>query len=378
MNFDFNATEQALFKELREQLGSFAEGRSLESSDVVLAEQNARDALALLGGTPYLKLGLADGNGQPNGSLALMAAMETLAEVSQSLFLTVEVSTRIFGRALSAWGSDEQKKKWLDPLVDGKLLGALALSEDAMNVDNDPLVTEGRQEAGDIVINGAKQYVINAPLADWIAVVGRMGNESAIFMVKQGTPGLTVSSRLNTMGYDGAVIAGLTLSDCRIPANQVIGPFTGDTMLKSLRLWENQVLLAATLGMMKGSYESARVWAKAHKSGGKPIIAYQEVGFKLSEMLTLYQTAQLLAYRSAWTVDNTPREAESLTWCAKVFCTESAETVSSSALQILAGKGYISGNTAEQAFRCAKYSQIAGTSTELCRVKIGDNALGYK
>ena len=93
-------------------------------------------------------------------------------------------------------------------------------------------------------------------------------------------------------------------------------------------------------------------------------------------MLTLYQTAQLYAYRAAWTADDNPKEADGLTLCAKVFCTEAAETVAGKALQILSGEGYQSGSAAEQAYRCAKYGQIAGVSTEIARVKIGDAALG--
>ena len=128
--------------------------------------------------------------------------------------------------------------------------------------------------------------------------------------------------------------------------------------------------------MMSSSVTAATDYAKTHQSGGKPVIAYQEVGFKLSEMLTLYQTAQLYAYRAAWIADDDPKAADVLTLCAKVFCTEAAETVAGKALQILSAAGYRSGSPAEQAYRCAKYGQIAGISTEIARVKIGDAALG--
>jgi len=85
-----------------------------------------------------------------------------------------------------------------------------------------------------------------------------------------------------------------------------------------------------------------------------------------------------LAYRTAWMVENEPKEAESQVLCAKVFCTESAEQVASEALKIFGGFGYVSGNIAEQVYRCAKYGQVAGTSTEIARVKIGDSALGNR
>jgi alkylation response protein AidB-like acyl-CoA dehydrogenase len=129
---------------------------------------------------------------------------------------------------------------------------------------------------------------------------------------------------------------------------------------------------------MQAAFQAAKTYANEHRTGGKPIIAYQEVAFKLAEMLTLLQTSQLLAYRAAWTADTDAGKAPSLTLCAKVFCTEAAEKVASAALQILAGSGFTSGNVAERAYRCAKYGQIAGTSTEIARVKLGDAAMNLR
>ncbi len=196
-------------------------------------------------------------------------------------------------------------------------------------------------------------------------------------MIEKNTPGLTVGARKHTVGYDGALIADIELDSCQIPADQVISAGSTDLPAR-IRMFENQVLTGISLGLMKSAFETAKTYAKTHKSGKKPIIAYQEIGFKLSEMLTLFQTSQLFAFRSAWTVQANPREAESLTQCAKVFCTESSETVTGEALRILGGAGYLAGNDVERAYRCAKYGQIAGTSTEIARVKIGDNALGLR
>ena len=95
----------------------------------------------------------------------------------------------------------------------------------------------------------------------------------------------------------------------------------------------------------------------------------------MAEMLTLLHTAQLLAYRAAWMVETGDREAGVLVHCAKVFSSESAEEVASSALQILGGKGYVQGNPAEEGYRNAKYLRIAGTSSEISRMKIGDEVL---
>jgi alkylation response protein AidB-like acyl-CoA dehydrogenase len=303
--------------------------------------------------------------------------MEILAATSPSLFLSLEMCARLFGRMIVIWGDNDQKKRYLLPLRKGKLVGAVALSEKAMNVDNDPLETIGTDHDGGIKISGGKQYVINGPVADWTAVVARYHDSKAIFLVQRGTRGMIRGDRLHTLGYDGVQICSIQFGDCRIPFDQVLIPGDGQEILETIRMWENQMLSAACLGMMRSSFEAAKRYASAHHSGGKPIVAYQEVAFKLAEMLALYQTSQLLAYRAAWMSDTNPKDAAELTLCAKVFCTESAEKVAGQALQILAGEGYRLGNPAEHAYRCAKYAQIAGTSTEIARVKIGDRALGY-
>ncbi|MBI5590494.1 MAG: acyl-CoA dehydrogenase family protein [Deltaproteobacteria bacterium] len=372
MDFDFSFAEQTLFKDIQDRIKGYIEGKNLEIQDSCKVE----DALAILGKTPYLKLGLDTPDGF--GGTSLMGAMETLAALSPSLYLSVEMSTRLFGSLVAMWGSDEQKKQWLAPLMKGQFLGAVALSEDALNVDNDPLKTIGVQNGDFLNITGDKTYVVNGPVADRIAVAGLMNGRLALFIIEHGTDGLVAGEPFSTLGYEGVAISRISLNKCRISMDRVIGPFEDFDALDTLRLWENQILLGASLGLMRAAFESARDYAKTHRSGGKPIIAYQEVAFKLSEMLTLLQTSQLFAYRTAWALETSPKEAQSLMWCAKVFCTEAAEKVSGYSLQILAGSGFISGNPSEIAYRCAKYGQIAGTSTEISRVKIGDAALGYR
>jgi alkylation response protein AidB-like acyl-CoA dehydrogenase len=307
-----------------------------------------------------------------------MAAMEQLAGISPSIFLSVEMSARLFGRIVNVGDLSDGKKTIVQQLTTGLVVGAVALSESSMNVENEPLETTATREGGVIDVCGTKSYVVNGPLADWFAVVGRLDDQTAVFLIEKEAPGLILTERMATMGYNGVAICGLELNHCRLPHSRIIGPFETSPWLETLKMWENQILIAAALGLMKSCFETAREYAKTHRSGGKPIIAYQEVGFMLSEMLTLYQTAQLYAYRAAWMVDDDPKAAGVLALCAKVFCTEAAETLAGKALRILSGAGYRSGGAAELAYRCAKYGQIAGISTEIARVKIGDAALGRR
>jgi alkylation response protein AidB-like acyl-CoA dehydrogenase len=356
MNFDFAPDDQTLFAAVR----------------TAAAGQDSPEALAAaLAPTGYLALAI----GRECSGPTLMGAMEALAGVHPGGHLGLEMSTRVLGRALARWGRPAQRERWLAPLTRGAWIGALALAEQGLNVDNDPLTAAGRREGDRVRLDGGKTYVVNAPAAEWIGVVGRLEEQLTLFMVPRAAGGLAVAEPLASLAAEGLAVADVCLAGVQLTEDQVVS--LPEDALEFLRLWENQVLIAASLGLQAAALSEARDYAKAHRTGGKPIIAYQEVGFKLAEMLTLLQTSQLYAYRAAWAADASPREARSLTWCAKVFCSEAAERVAGEALRILGGAGFRPGCVAARCQRWTKYPQVAGTSTEIARVKIGDDILGY-
>jgi alkylation response protein AidB-like acyl-CoA dehydrogenase len=376
MNFDFDKTEIALREKIKESLGpdSKADLANLENGSIMEVRETTLHCLKNLGQAGYIALGLSDGK----NAVSLTATQENLAAISPSLFLSVEVSARVFGRLVAFYGTPDQQEKILLPLKKGLVIGAVALSEGGMNIENDPLDTAGVSNDDGFRVSGSKGHVVNGPIADWIAVAGKVGDEIAFFLINKDSEGMSIGQRLTTLGYNGVAVSAVTLENCNIPLTHIIGPFKGEKQLKTVRRWEDQTLTVASLGQIKRSFDTALDYAKNHRSGGKPIIAYQEVSFKLAEMLTLLQTAQLLAYRAAWMEEAGDREAAVLAHCAKVFCTESAEKVASYALQIMGGQGYISGNPAEEGYREAKYLQIAGTSSEISRMKIADKVLGIE
>jgi len=373
MQFDFTEEENARCERLQTLLDPTLE-KDIEAGHTAGAA--VRTALARLADAGYLALGLTAET--PAAAAARLAAMERLAAQVPAIFLTVEYGMRLLGRALARWGTPAQQRRWLTEFEHGEGLGALAFSERTLNVDNDPLETAGRVQVDTAVLDGHKGFVVNAPLAERFGVVGQLEGAPAIFMLTRGMPGLEIGDRLATLGYDGLHIASLTMQDCRVAAADIVRAPASDDLPGRLRLWENEILMAAALGSMQAALNEARDYAKTHRTGGKPIIAYQEVGFKLAEMLTLLQTAQLLAYRAAWTALAEPGAGISLNWCAKVFCSEAAERVCGEALRILGAQGFRADSPAAKAYRAVKLTQIGGTSTEIARVKIGDAALGYR
>jgi alkylation response protein AidB-like acyl-CoA dehydrogenase len=373
MDFEFSERQGKIREEVRRLFtpDSRPSLEELENGNDVLIRSSALHWLKILGRAGYLVLGLGDGR----NTVELVAAQESLATVCPSLFLSVEVSARIFGRLIAIYGTPDQRAQLLPALGEGELIGTVAISEGCMSLENNPLSTTGVSFGQGFMLNGSKSHVVNAAIADWIAVAGKTEENAAFFLINKGTEGLSIGQRLPRLGYNGTATSTITLENCPISSKYVIGPFEEGQPLAALRTWEDQTLTAASLGLLQRSYDSALSYAKSHKSGGKPIIGYQEVGFKLAEMLTLVQTAQLLAYRAAWMAETDDREAPVLAHCAKIFCTESAEQVASYALQILGGHGYLRGNPAEEGYRDAKYLQIAGTSSEISRIKLGDTIL---
>ena len=370
MNFDYPESQE-IFRSKLKELFDPAEG----TASITAAALDPEDLRAVflrmmkkLAEAGYLSAGHESGKNSPD----LLAVQEILAATDPSLFLSAEASIRVFGRLLAVYGSADQKKEFLPALREGRLVGAVGLTETGMSLAGNPLLTKGTREAEGFRVSGTKGHVVNAPVADCIAVAGDSETGSAFFLVSRTSEGLFIGERTHTLGYDGAVISPLTLRDCFVPSRSVLGPFPGQQVLEAARTWEDEILTAASLGLMQNAFDAASRYAKNHRSGGKPIIAYQEVSFKLAEMLTLLQTARLLAYRAAWMSETENREAAVLARCAKVFCAEAAERVTSSALQILGQQGFVRGNPAEEGYRGAKYLQIAGTSSEISRITIGD------
>jgi len=373
MNFDFNEKELSLAARVKALFPPDSRDFLVrgESHDL----QETRESLLKWTGrllqSGYLDLGLLDGK----NSVALVATRESLAALAPSLFLSVEVSVRLFGRLLAVYGTSDQKAALLPAIREGRLIGAVGLSETGMNIETS-LETLAVPAGLDFLVSGSKGHVVNAPIADWIAVAGKTKDRLGFFLLKADNEGLSIGPRLSTPGYDGIAISPLSLQNCPVSSGMCLESFEEDEPFRKLRSWEDEILAAASLGLMRRALDSASEYAREHKSGGKPIMAYQEISFKLAEMLTLLQTAQLLSYRAAWMAETGDPEAELLGHCAKVFCAESAEKVTSASMQVLGQHGYRRGHPAEEAFRNAKYLQIAGTSTEISRVKIGDGLLG--
>jgi alkylation response protein AidB-like acyl-CoA dehydrogenase len=305
-----------------------------------------------------------------------MGAQKELARISGSLFVAAETSARLFGGLVAGWGAPGPQGEILGPLKEGRCIGAVAVSEpEEAELAPGGFSTAARADGADYVVSGKKSFVTNAPIADWLAVAGAVGDRPAVFLVRQGSPGLSVGPRIPTLGYAGLAVAAVELREARVPRTHVLGPFADGLPLSFLRLAGDLVLTTASVGLIHRTFAAARDHAKAHRRGGRPIFERQEIRFKLAEMLTMAQAAEWLALRAGFFFAESSPEAATMVNCAKVFAAESAERVASMAMQILAGQGYVTGNVVERGYREAKFASVAGTTSEVARMAIADDLL---
>ena len=269
MNFDFGEQEKAFCRKIEELFDreSRAAAAKLTEGETPEIRERVRGWLGKLGKAGYLAFGMDNSKNSVN----LVAVQECLASISPSLFLSVEASARAFGRFLLDYGTTQQKAELLPPLEAGGIIGAVGLSEGGMSIESHAMNTAGVPTEEGVLVLGSKNHVVNAPIADWLAVVGRVNRKAAVFLVQRGAKGLSIGERLTTLGYQEMLISPILLENCQVPSEFVVGPFEEDEPLKALRRWEDQILTVAALGQMKRSFDTALKYAKTHHSGGKSL-----------------------------------------------------------------------------------------------------------
>ncbi len=375
MNFDWTPEEQEIKEKVAKLFDQDARDdlESMEAADLPGLREMTIDYLGRLAGTGYLQLGIGpDGREQ---TTALIAAQEALAGISGSLFLAVEASTRLFGGLVAGWGKDGTSSDILAPLQRGEMIGAVALSEVEDPTSPVQFTTSAWKDGNDYIVSGKKNFVSNGPIADCFAVVGELDGKLAIFLVDADQQGVKKGARLSTVGYNGLAVCSLELDQVRVAETRVIGPLEDRSPLEFLNQSNDLILSVASVGLIQRTVAVSMVHSQSHQRGGKPVFHYQEIRFKFAEMLTLSHAAQLLAYRAGWFLATADPEAVTVLNCAKVFTAEASEQVAGMAMQIMAGKGYVSGNIVERGYREAKYAAIAGTTSENARMAVADDLL---
>ncbi len=305
----------------------------------------------------------------------LCVAIEEIARVDQSLAITLEAGVGLGATPIYKFGTEEQRQRWLPDLCSGRALGAFGLTESGAGSDagSTRTVAELDESTGEWVINGEKTFITNSgtPLTSIITVTARTGpDEISAIVVPSGTPGLEVLPPYRKMGWHASDTHGLTFTDCRVPAENVLGDRGRGFASFLAILDEGRIAIAAlAVGVVQACLEHAVAYAKERKAFGRPIGANQSIAFKCADLAVMAESARLLTYQAAWLRDQ-GRPVKRPAAIAKLYATEAAVTATREATQIFGGYGFVDETPVSRFYRDAKILEIGEGTSEIQRLVI--------
>ncbi len=311
--------------------------------------------------------------GTGTGTLMLHIAIEEIAKgcASSALILMVQELGTL---PIQLFGSDELKDRLLPKCASGEWSPAFALSEPEAGSDPASMRTHAVQDGDEWVINGTKNWITNAGIADYYVVFAktdRDNNRITAFVVEKDAPGLSIGKLEHKLGIKGSPTGSPTFEDVRVPAENVIGE-VGKGLGVALGTLQRTRLGAAAqaVGIAQGATDYANSYAKERVAFGNPINRLQAIQFKLADMETGTAAARELLYRACAAVDREEPGLAKLTSMAKLFASDNAMKVTVEAIQVLGGYGYVTEYPVERMMRDAKITQIYEGTNEIQRVVI--------
>src|SRR4029077_17244625 len=290
------------------------------------------------------------------------------------------IGTSITANGLGAgpvigFGSDEQKRAWLTPLIEQPILCSFGLSEPGAGSDVASLKTTAVREGDEYVLNGSKTFITNAGYADWTVVFAKTDPRGgakgmSAFIVPMDTPGVTIESHLDKMGQRSTDTSAFALQDWRIPAANRLGE-EGDGFkiaMATLDFTRPGTAIGA-VGVAQAAYEHSVAYAKERVTFDVPIAMHQGVNFMIADMATEIEAARLLTWQAAWMLDQGER-ATLFSSFAKRFAADTAMKVTTDAVQVFGGYGYMKEYPVEKLMRDAKLFQIYEGTSQIQRLVI--------
>ncbi len=273
------------------------------------------------------------------------------------------------------YANEEQKQRYLVPLAQGEMLGAFALTEPHTGSDASALRTTAVRDGDEYVINGSKQFITSGKYGD-VAIVMAVTDKAAgkkgisAFWVPVNTPGYIVAGIEEKMGQHSSDTAQIVFDNCRIPAENLIGEEGMGYKIALSGLEGGRIGIASqSVGMARAAYEAALAYAKDRESFGKPIFEHQAVQFRLAEMAMQIEAArQLILHAAAMKDAGLPCLKEAA--MAKLFASEMAERVVSSAMQVFGGYGYVADFPVERIYRDVRVCQIYEGTSDIQKILI--------
>jgi len=313
--------------------------------------------------------------------ISYVIAVEELSRVDASAGTTLSAHISLAGWPLFKYGTEEQKKKYLEPMALGEKLGAYGLTEATAGTDAASMRTTAVQDGDSYVLNGNKIFITNAGDAETYIVFAVTDKEKkakgvSAFIVEKDTPGFSFGKKERKMGLRSSPTLELVFDNCRVPNENMLGKEgEGFKIAMSTLDGGRNGIAAQAVGIAQGAMEEAAEYAKSREQFGRPIADFQAISFMLADMSTKIEASRLLTYQAAY-LENAGLPYGKASAMAKLFASETAMEVTTNAVQIFGGYGYTRDYPVERFMRDAKITQIYEGTSEVQRLVISRYLLG--
>ena len=319
-------------------------------------------------------------NGGGMDSISYVLAMEEISKVDASASVCMSVNNSLVCWGLERFGSEEQKEKYLKRLATGEVIGAFCLSEPEAGSDATSQRTTAEDKGDYYLLNGTKNWITNGKSASVYIVIAQTHPEKKhkginALIVERGMPGFVVGRKEDKMGIRGSDTHSLMFTDVKVPkANRIGEDGFGFTFAMTTLNGGRIGIAAQALGIAAGAYELALKYAKERKAFGKHLTEHQAIQFKLADMATKIDSARLLIWKAAYLKDQ-KKDFVKAAAMAKLFASQIAQEVTTEAVQIHGGYGYVKEFHVERLMRDAKITQIYEGTTEIQKMVISRELL---
>ncbi len=386
MDFDLSPEHDLLRRTIRDFCAREVEPRV---DEMERKRQFPVDIVAKLGPMGLLGVPFPEEEGGAGlDTLAYAIAVEELSRVWGSLGIIVAAHTSLGCNPLHMAGTDEQKQRFLEPLAQGRVLGAYGLTEPEAGSDSGGTRTVARHEDGDDggtwVINGGKRFITNAGQAGTYIVTARTGEredgaaEISAYIIEADTPGFSVGRLEEKMGLHASATGELLFEDCRVPASQMLGAKGEGWKIFLKTLDGGRISIGAmAVGLAQAALDASTQYARERKQFGRPIGTFQGVAFMVADMATEVEAARQMVYRAAWLKDQ-GRDYGLAAAQAKLFASEVSQRVTNMGVQVHGGYGYVEEYKVERYLRDAKLTELGEGTSQIQRLVIGRKVLGLR
>lgn len=341
-----------------------------------LSEAFPRKAIEAAGALGLMGMLVSEAHGGAGiGAVAYALAIAEIAEADGACSTILSVHNSLVCTAIETFGSPEQIGRFLGPLAAGKMLGAFCLTEPGAGSDAAALQTRAQRRGHRFILNGSKQFITSGKSAD-LALVFAVTDPAAgkkgisAFLVPTATAGYEAVRVEKTMGQRGSDHCHVVFNDCEVPAEAMLGEEGEGYRIALSNLEGGRIGVAAqSLGMARAAYKTAVQYAKDRRQFGRPIIEHQAVAFRLADMATAIDAAELMIWRAA-SLREAGRPALKEASMAKLFATEAAERVCNDAIQTLGGYGYLADYGLERIYRDVRVCKIYEGTSDIQRLVI--------